>query len=79
MVEVATDIGSRCPQLVLGGFHLLRKKAAEVQAIAAQLKQLGVKQIAPCHCTGERATAILREAFADASIEVGVGTEIAVR
>lgn len=79
MVEVATDIGSRCPQLVLGGFHLLGKKASEVQAIAAQLKQLGVKQIAPCHCTGERATAVLHEAFAGTSIEVGVGTEIAIR
>ena len=79
MVEVATDIGSRCPQLVLGGFHLLGKKASEVQAIAAQLKQLGVKQIAPCHCTGKRATAVLHEAFVGASIEVGVGTEIAIR
>jgi 7,8-dihydropterin-6-yl-methyl-4-(beta-D-ribofuranosyl)aminobenzene 5'-phosphate synthase len=79
MVEVATDISSRFPHLVLGGFHLPGKKVAEVQAIAAQLKQLGVKQIAPCHCTGERATTVLRAAFAGASIEVGVGTEIAIR
>lgn len=79
MVEVATDTVGRCPQLVLGGFHLLRKKAAGVQAIAAKLKQLGVEQIAPCHCTGKRATTVLHEAFAGATIEVGVGTEIAIR
>ena len=79
MVEVATDTVGRCPHLVLGGFHLLKKKAAEVQAIAAQLKQLGVKRIGPCHCTGERATTVLHEAFAGASIGVGVGTEIPIR
>ena len=79
MVKVAADITDRCPQLVLGGFHLLRKKTAEVQAIAMGLKQLGVKQLAPCHCTGERAMAILREAFGDTLIKIDVGTEIAVR
>jgi len=79
MVEVATDAVGRCPHLVLGGFHLFRKKAAEVQAIAEQLKQLGVKEIAPCHCTGERATTVLCEAFTDASTGIGVGTEIPIR
>ncbi len=78
MVKVAADITDRCPQLVLGGFHLLRKKAAEVQAIAAELKQLGVKRIGPCHCTGERAVAILGKAFGSALIKIDVGTEIAV-
>lgn len=79
MVEQATDINNRCPYLVLGGFHLLRKKDSEVQAIAAQLKQLGVKRIGPCHCTGERAATVLRDAFSGASVEVSTGTEIAIR
>lgn len=79
MVKVAADIAGWCPQLVLGGFHLLRKKAAEVRGIAAELKQLGVKRIGPCHCTGERAAAILGEAFGSTLIEIDVGTEIPIR
>ena len=78
MTKVVADITDRFPQLVLGGFHLLRKKAAQVQAIAAELKQLGVKRIGPCHCTGERAVAILGEAFGSTLIEIDVGTEAAI-
>jgi len=40
------------------------------------LKRLGVKRIAPCHCTGKRAIEILQNTFADASIDVKVGAEI---
>ncbi len=79
MAKVAADITDRCPQVVLGGFHLRRKKAAQVQAIAMELKQLGVKQLAPCHCTGERAMAILGKAFGSALIKIDVGAEIPIR
>ncbi len=78
MAKVAADIAGRCPRLILGGFHLLRKKATEVQAITAELKQLGVKRIGPCHCTGKRAVAIPGEAFGDTFIKIHVGTEITV-
>jgi len=79
MVKVAADIADRCPQLVLGGFHLLRKKRAEVLEIAAELKGLGVKKIGPCHCTGDRAIATFAESFSQSFIDVRTGVEIVVR
>jgi metal-dependent hydrolase (beta-lactamase superfamily II) len=46
--------------------------------IAAQLKDLGIRQLGPCHCTGERAIAILAEEFSDCYIDVRAGTKVEI-
>jgi len=78
IARVATDLAGEPLHLVLGGFHLYKKNKHEVEGIAIALKRLGVKRIAPCHCTGDNAIKILREAFGSDSMEVLVGTEIAL-
>jgi len=78
IVRVATDLAGEPLHLVLGGFHLYEKNKPEVEEIGVALKRLGVKTIAPCHCTGENAIKILRETFGSDSMEVLVGTEIAL-
>jgi 7,8-dihydropterin-6-yl-methyl-4-(beta-D-ribofuranosyl)aminobenzene 5'-phosphate synthase len=78
IARVATDLAGGPLRLVLGGFHLYKKNKPEVEKIASTLKRLGVERIAPCHCTGKRAIEILRNAFADANVDVKVGTEIAL-
>lgn len=79
MARATLDITGRPPQLVLGGFHLFKKRDAEVQAIAEELKQLGVKQVGPCHCTGDRAIATFAAVFGKSFLEVKAGTRIALR
>ena len=59
--------------LVMGGFHLGDKSAREVDAIIAELKRLGVRQVAPCHCTGDEAIQQFRAAFSADFIQAGVG------
>jgi len=76
IARVATDLAGEPLHLVLGGFHLYKKSKPEVEEVAVALKRLGVRRIAPCHCTGKRGIEILQNAFADASIDVKVGTEI---
>ncbi|MCK4681538.1 MBL fold metallo-hydrolase [Candidatus Bipolaricaulota bacterium] len=76
IARVATDLARESLHLVLGGFHLYKKTEPEVEEIASALKRLGVKRIAPCHCTGMAAMKTLQNAFADAGVEVKVGTEI---
>ena len=76
IARVATDLAGEPLHLVLGGFHLYKKNKPEVEEIAVALKRLGVKRIAPCHCTGMAAMKTLQNAFADASVDVKVGTEI---
>lgn len=36
-----------------GGVHLMSKSRKQMEMIAASLKELGVKQICPTHCTGK--------------------------
>jgi len=46
---------------VLGGFHLLHSRKDRLEATADYLGGLGLELCAPCHCTGRRATDLLRE------------------
>ena len=63
MVERAAQQAAKPINMVLGGFHLSTLSAGDVHSLAERLKELGVVRCAPAHCTGERATAILREEF----------------
>lgn len=78
LARVATELAGEPLRLVLGGFHLGTTSAEKVREIGVSLHALGVRQIAPCHCTGENAIKILRESFGSDSLEVLVGTEIAL-
>ena len=59
--------------LTMGGFHLMDKTASAVDAAAASLRELGVKQVSPTHCTGELAIARFAAAYGDDYIEGGAG------
>ena len=60
-------------QLVIGGFHLRGKSKAEIAAILAEFRKLGVKRVAPCHCTGDRAITMFAAEYGDDFIQAGVG------
>ena len=62
--------------LLIGGFHLGGSSHARIEAIIERLKALGVKKVAPSHCTGEKATRLFRQAWGDDFIEGGLGAVI---
>ncbi len=64
--------------LVVGGFHLGSASDARVSSIIKEFQRLGVKYVAPCHCTGDRAIGMFRNAFSEDFIRVGVGAVIAI-
>ncbi len=64
--------------LLIGGFHLSGKTENEISNIIHQLKELGVQCVAPCHCSGDLARTLFREAFREGYIEAGVGRVIEV-
>ena len=78
VAELATRLAGRPLALILGGFHLDRREEADVRYVAEQLLRLGVVRIAPCHCTGDGATAILRDAYGDRFVEVSAGSQVKV-
>jgi 7,8-dihydropterin-6-yl-methyl-4-(beta-D-ribofuranosyl)aminobenzene 5'-phosphate synthase len=64
--------------LVIGGFHLRNRSWVDVQAIVEDLLALGVRRVAPCHCTGAEATAEFEAAFGSGFVPCGVGTVITI-
>ena len=64
---------------VIGGLHLLQTPGRQVNQIAVELKQLGIEQICPTHCTGDESIALLKEAFGEGYIPGGTGKEIIIQ
>jgi 7,8-dihydropterin-6-yl-methyl-4-(beta-D-ribofuranosyl)aminobenzene 5'-phosphate synthase len=62
--------------LVIGGFHLRDNSQSEIENIIYRLKNLGVRYVGPCHCTGDLARDLFKKEFGEYYIEVGVGKRI---
>jgi len=63
MVERARAVTELDLQLVMGGFHLGGVAAGELERVAAALRDLGVRRVAPCHCSGDAARRVFADAF----------------
>jgi 7,8-dihydropterin-6-yl-methyl-4-(beta-D-ribofuranosyl)aminobenzene 5'-phosphate synthase len=59
--------------LVMGGFHLGGASPGQIEQIIADFRGLGVKRIAPCHCTGDKARHAFVDAFGEDAVLAGVG------
>jgi len=61
---------------LIGGFHLKGNTEEENRSIIEQLRELGVRKIAPLHCTGKRATEMMSKVFISAFVRVKEGGNI---
>ncbi len=61
---------------VIGGFHLLSADYRRLEGVSMELRALGVRFLAPIHCSGERARRHLRARLPDAYLDVRVGDSI---
>jgi len=64
--------------LVLGGFHLGGKSQREIEGIISEFRRLGVRKVAPCHCTGEQAIKMFRQEYGEDFIQAGAGKVVRV-
>jgi 7,8-dihydropterin-6-yl-methyl-4-(beta-D-ribofuranosyl)aminobenzene 5'-phosphate synthase len=78
MVKSAEEAMSKSIEFALGGFHLKRRRVDFVRSISEQLKQSGVKRIAPVHCTGEAAKNCLKREFGGHFLAVKTGESIVI-
>jgi metal-dependent hydrolase (beta-lactamase superfamily II)/pimeloyl-ACP methyl ester carboxylesterase len=78
IVRRAMELRGGPVRLVVGGFHLGTKSDAEVRAIIAELRHLGVRSVGATHCTGEEAIAAFAAAYGADFVPVGVGRVLAV-
>ena len=58
IVREAQAVTSSPIAMVIGGFHLGSASESQVSSIIAELRQLGVEKVLPCHCTGEKLSLI---------------------
>jgi 7,8-dihydropterin-6-yl-methyl-4-(beta-D-ribofuranosyl)aminobenzene 5'-phosphate synthase len=79
IIEAAQNAINKPIHLVLGGTHLLPANDDQIRSTATSLRdKWSVHYIAPVHCTGEPAFAILKESFGDRYIYAGLGTTVLV-
>lgn len=71
IVENAKKITGQEILFVLGGFHL--RDTWNIRNIVSQLQKMGVRYIAPTHCSGKRARLQFAKSFGPNYINVGVG------
>jgi 7,8-dihydropterin-6-yl-methyl-4-(beta-D-ribofuranosyl)aminobenzene 5'-phosphate synthase len=77
IVETAKSVIDKPVHLVFGGTHLLPATPEEISRIATALRdEWRVAWIAPVHCTGEPAFAILKESFGDRYLYAGLGATL---
>jgi 7,8-dihydropterin-6-yl-methyl-4-(beta-D-ribofuranosyl)aminobenzene 5'-phosphate synthase len=77
IVETARSVIDKPIHLVVGGTHLLPATPDDISRIATALRDdWRVEWIAPVHCTGEPAFAILKETFGDRYLYAGLGTTL---
>ncbi len=62
----------------MGGFHLLDKSVRELNDINTTFKKLGIENVGPTHCTGEKAIEIFQESYKANCIDMQVGKSIEV-
>lgn len=64
--------------LIAGGFHQRRTDDATVAGVVNALHDLGVRHVAPCHCSGDAARAAFARVFGDRCHPLHVGSRLRV-
>jgi 7,8-dihydropterin-6-yl-methyl-4-(beta-D-ribofuranosyl)aminobenzene 5'-phosphate synthase len=63
---------------LIGGLHLMRSSDKELDQLSVSLKELGIRNICPTHCTGDQSIAYFRDVFGEGYIQGGTGKEILI-
>ncbi len=79
IVERAQQTLQRDVVLALGGFHLLRDTEAGVGQSVSHLQAMGVRHVAPTHCSGRVARDAFAKTYGRRYLECGLGRIITAR
>ena len=62
--------------LAMGGFHLHNQ--TDIKSIINKMNEMSVLKAAPCHCSGDKARQLFKDAFEENYIEIGTGQVIKI-
>jgi len=76
-MAAAANKHARVPvRAVLGGFHMAGASPREISDVITSLRELGVRQVAPTHCSGDLTRKMMRKAFPTGYLPAGVGARL---
>ncbi len=77
IVRTAKEFTGQEVELIEGGLHLMGYQPDYIMAVAKKLKdELGVRRVAPTHCTGETAIGIFHEVYGQNYMRTGLGSVV---
>jgi len=76
MVRAAMKACEGKVHLVMGGFHMAQSSARQIHRVIDQLRELGVQQAAPCHCSGDQTRQLFAEELGEDFVKVGAGARL---
>ena len=79
IIERAKDLCKEEILLAMGGFHLMDMSKHKMEKILMRFKDLGVRYVGPCHCTGETQIKAFEKAYAEHFLRVGVGKVVRIK
>ena len=79
IIERAKDLCKEEILLAMGGFHLMDMSKHKMEKILMRFKDLGVRYVGPCHCTGETQIKAFEKAYAEHFLKVGVGKVVRIK
>jgi 7,8-dihydropterin-6-yl-methyl-4-(beta-D-ribofuranosyl)aminobenzene 5'-phosphate synthase len=59
--------------LVMGGFHFEWTTKGRIEKVVSAFKELGIKYVGPCHCSGDKARDLFKKHFENNYIDIGAG------
>ncbi|MDY6988475.1 MAG: MBL fold metallo-hydrolase [Thermodesulfobacteriota bacterium] len=76
VARLAKELHKEPLYCVMGGFHLSDAGDKTIRRIIEEMKSLGVRTVAPSHCTGEGARALFRAAWDADFFDGGLGAVV---
>jgi 7,8-dihydropterin-6-yl-methyl-4-(beta-D-ribofuranosyl)aminobenzene 5'-phosphate synthase len=76
MVQSARKVYDGRIRAAFGGFHLKDAWITDINFTIARLKELGVRLVGPCHCSGDECRDRMRHAFGRKYVDLAVGSRI---
>ncbi len=65
IVQTAQEVSKTGVYALLGGFHLGGASDERIKQTVDALKDFGIRQVFPAHCTGEKATEYIKDPFGE--------------
>jgi 7,8-dihydropterin-6-yl-methyl-4-(beta-D-ribofuranosyl)aminobenzene 5'-phosphate synthase len=73
MAAKAKDLTGGPIALVVGGFHMGGYSQEQITGVVDRFEQLGVRCVAPCHCSGGTAREVFKKRYGERCTLAGVG------